>query len=108
MSFRTSTYGYSNNYMKDLQISYGNYSKLLEQADGSKLHRASDDSVGYGKYLRYQNTITSNIQYQSNTTTALLPEPWIKAPCQYPSCRWHYWLNCLLLLPSWKTAPKNL
>lgn len=75
MSFRTSTYGYSNNYMKDLQISYGNYSKLLEQADGSKLHRASDDSVGYGKYLRYQNTITSNIQYQSNTTTALA---WMK------------------------------
>lgn len=75
MSFRTSTYGYSNNYMKDLQVSYGNYSKLLEQADGSKLHRASDDSVGYGKYLRYQNTITSNIQYQSNTTTALA---WMK------------------------------
>lgn len=75
MSFRTSTYGYSTNYLKDLQVSYGHYSNLLEQADGSKLHRASDDSVGYGKYLRYQNTLTSNVQYQSNTTTALA---WMK------------------------------
>ena len=60
----------SNNYLKQLNGTYEQYSKLMEQADGSKLHRASDNAVGYSKYLRYQNNKISNEQYQSNVGTA--------------------------------------
>ena len=60
----------SNNYLKQLNGTYEQYSKLMEQADGSKLHRASDNAVGYSKYLRYQNNQISNEQYQSNVGTA--------------------------------------
>ena len=60
----------SNNYLKQLNGTYEQYSKLMEQADGSKLHRASDNAVGYSKYLRYQNNQISNEQYQSNVSTA--------------------------------------
>lgn len=60
----------SNNYLKQLNGTYEQYSKLMEQADGSKLHRASDNAVGYSKYLRYQNNLISNEQYQSNVSTA--------------------------------------
>lgn len=60
----------SNNYLKQLNGTYEQYAKLMEQADGSKLHRASDNAVGYSKYLRYQNNQISNEQYQSNVSTA--------------------------------------
>ena len=65
----------SNNYLKQLNGTYEQYSKLMEQADGSKLHRASDNAVGYSKYLRYQNNQISNEQYQSNVSTA---SSWMK------------------------------
>lgn len=60
----------SNNYLKQLNGTYEQYAKLMEQSDGSKLHRASDNAVGYSKYLRYQNNRISNEQYQSNVGTA--------------------------------------
>ena len=65
----------SNNYLKQLNGTYEQFSKLMEQADGSKLHRASDNAVGYSKYLRYQNNQISNEQYQSNVSTA---SSWMK------------------------------
>ena len=65
----------SNNYLKQLNGTYEQYSKLMEQADGSTLHRASDNAVGYSKYLRYQNNQISNEQYQSNVSTA---SSWMK------------------------------
>lgn len=65
----------SNNYLKQLNSTYENYSKLFEQSDGSKLHRASDDAVGYSKYLRFQNNKTYNEQYQANVSTAV---SWMK------------------------------
>lgn len=65
----------SNNYLKQLNGTYEQYSKLMEQADGSKLHRASDNAVGYSQYLRYQNNQISNEQYQSNVSTA---SSWMK------------------------------
>lgn len=34
----------------------------LEQGDGSKLHRPSDDSVAYAKYLRYDISSNENTQ----------------------------------------------
>ena len=65
----------TNNYLKQLNTSYENQTKLMEQSDGSKLHRASDDAVGYSKYLRYQNSLTENTQYQSNVSNAV---SWMK------------------------------
>lgn len=64
-----------NGYLKQLNTSYENQTKLMEQSDGSKLHRPSDDAVGYSKYLRYQNSLTENTQYQSNVSNAI---SWMK------------------------------
>ena len=65
----------SGNYLKQLNGTYQQYAKLMEQADGSKLHRASDDASGYSKYLRYQNNKIANEQYQNNVSTA---SSWMK------------------------------
>ena len=65
----------SNNYLKQLNGSYERYTKLFEQSDGKKLHRASDDAVGYSKYLRYQNSLTNVEQFQEDITTAV---SWMK------------------------------
>ena len=53
-------------YLKRLNDSYEEQTKLMEQADGNSLHRPSDDSVRYSKYLRFENTNTENIQYTAN------------------------------------------
>lgn len=63
-------------YLKQLQRSYDDYNKLLKQGDGNKLHKSSDDSVAYSKYLRYQNSSAGNTQYQKDVKTAL---SWMKA-----------------------------
>ena len=65
----------SSNYLKQLNGTYQQYAKLMEQSDGSKLHRASDDAAGYSKYLRYQNNKIANEQYQTNVSTA---SSWMK------------------------------
>lgn len=65
----------SNNYLKQLNGSYEKYTKLFEQSDGKKLHRASDDAVGYSKYLRYKNSLTNVEQFQEDITTAV---SWMK------------------------------
>ena len=65
----------SANYLRQLNKTYEQYTKLMEQSDGSKMHRASDDVVGYSKYLRYQNNKISNEQYQDNVSTA---STWMK------------------------------
>ena len=65
----------TNNYLKQLNGSYERYTKLFEQSDGKKLHRASDDAVGYSKYLRYKNSLTNVEQFQEDITTAV---SWMK------------------------------
>ena len=72
---RVSSTMMTNNYLKQLNGTYNQYTKLMEQSDGDKLHRASDDSVGYSKLLRYENSQAGNLQYQSNVSTAL---SWMK------------------------------
>ncbi|MBO6291531.1 MAG: flagellar hook-associated protein FlgL [Selenomonas sp.] len=62
-------------YQKQLNDSYEDQTKLMEQSDGSRLHRPSDDSVNYSKFLRYQNTDTENDQFQSNVKTGI---SWMK------------------------------
>lgn len=63
------------NYLTQLNNSYENQTKLMEQSDGSSLHRASDNSIGYSKYLHYQNSLAENGQYQSNVSSAV---SWMK------------------------------
>ena len=62
-------------YLKQLNRTYENQTKLMEQSDGSKLHRPSDDPVGYSKYLRYNVAYGENDQYQMNIKTAI---SWMK------------------------------
>ena len=63
------------NYMNQLNKSYEKQTKLMEQSDGSSLHRPSDNAVNYSKYLRYNTSLEENSQYQSNVSTAV---SWMK------------------------------
>ena len=56
----------TNRYLKQLNRTYEAQTKLMEQSDGDKLHRASDDAIGYSKYLRYGDSFAENNQYQTN------------------------------------------
>ena len=68
-------------YQRDLNAINYEKSKLMEQSDGSKLHRPSDDSVGYSRFLRYdvaegendryQNSVKAGISWMNTTQTAL-------------------------------------
>ncbi len=62
-------------YTAQLETSYEKQAKLMEQSDGSNLHRPSDDSIRYSKLIRYQNRNTENLQYQDNVTSAV---SWMK------------------------------
>ena len=62
-------------YLNQLNRTYENQTKLMEQSDGAKLHRPSDDPIGYSKYLRYSISYGENNQYQSNVKTAI---SWMK------------------------------
>lgn len=62
-------------YMTQLNRSYDSQSKLLEQGDGAKLHRPSDNAIGYSKYLRFSSSYGENDQYQYNIKTAV---SWMK------------------------------
>ncbi len=63
------------NYLTQTNNVYEQQTKLMEQSDGSKLHRPSDDAIGYSKYLRYSDSKEENYQYQENVKTGL---SWMK------------------------------
>ncbi len=63
------------NYLTQTNNVYEQQTKLMEQSDGSKLHRPSDDAIGYSKYLRYSDSKAENNQYQENVKTGL---SWMK------------------------------
>ena len=68
-------------YQKDLNELDYTKSKLMEQGDGKKLHRPSDNSVDYSRYLRYnvsegennryQDSVKAGISWMNTTQTAL-------------------------------------
>lgn len=62
-------------YLNQLNRTYENQTKLMEQSDGAKLHRPSDDPIGYSKYLRYSTSYGENNQYQTNVNAAI---SWMK------------------------------
>ena len=76
MAIRVSSNQMIYNYKKQLNDANARQDKLLEQGDGSKLHRPSDDSVAYTKYLRYDTSSQENTQYQENVNTGI---SWMKA-----------------------------
>ncbi len=53
-------------YQRDLNALDYTKTRLMEQGDGSKLHRPSDDSVGYSRYLRYSVSEGENDRYQDS------------------------------------------
>ena len=63
------------NYLTQTNNVYEQQTKLMEQSDGSKLHRPSDDAIGYSKYLRYSDSKAENTQYQENVKTG---SSWMK------------------------------
>ena len=61
--------------MTQLNRSYANQTKLMEQSDGAKIHRPSDAPIDYSKYLRFSTSYGENDQYQYNIKTAV---SWMK------------------------------
>ncbi len=76
MAIRVSSNQMVYNYKKQLNDANSRNDKLLEQGDGNKLHRPSDDSVAYTKYLRFDTSSAENTQYQENVDTGV---SWMKA-----------------------------
>lgn len=69
-TFRMSSIQFMANYQSSLNKTYQKQSKLLEQGDGSSIHRGSDNPVAYSKLLRYKVTASENEQYTTNVHTA--------------------------------------
>ena len=70
MSFRMSSVQFMTNYQSSLNKTYQKQAKLLEQGDGSSIHRGSDDPVSYSKLLRYKVSAVENDQYTKNVQNA--------------------------------------
>ena len=75
MSIRVSSNQMVYGYQKQLNDANTRQTSLLEQGDGSKLHRPSDNPVDYAKFIRYDTSLNENEQYQNNVSTAL---SWMK------------------------------
>ena len=70
MGVRIGSMHFMYNYQQSLNHAYQQQGKLFEQADGSSLHRASDNPMNYAKLLRYNVSETENDQYLENIKTA--------------------------------------
>lgn len=70
MGTRIGSLHFVNNYQRSLNRNYQQQAKLMEQGDGSSLHRASDNPQNYSKYLRYNVSESENTQYIENIKTA--------------------------------------
>ena len=70
MGVRIGSMHFMYNYQQSLNNAYQQQGKLFEQADGSSLHRASDNPMNYAKLLRYNVSETENTQYLENIKTA--------------------------------------
>lgn len=75
MTIRVSSTQMVYRYQTQLNKANDNVNNLMEQGDGSKLHRPSDDSVDYTKYMRYTVSGNENTQYQENVSNAI---SWMK------------------------------
>ena len=71
MTIRMSSLQYMYNYKVGLNRAYEKQTRLFEQADGSKIHRGSDDPIAYSKLLRYNVSQAENEQYQRDVNNAV-------------------------------------
>ena len=71
MTIRMSSLQYMYNYKVGLNRAYKKQTELFEQADGSSIHRGSDDPIAYSKLLRYNVSQAENEQYQKNVNNAV-------------------------------------
>ena len=76
MSIRVSSNQMVYGYQKQLNDANTRQTTLLEQGDGSKLHRPSDNPVDYSKFIRFDTSLNENEQYTDNVNSALA---WMKA-----------------------------
>ena len=70
MGVRIGSSHFMYNYQVALNNAYQQQEKLFEQADGSSLHRGSDNPINYAKFLRYNVSENENTQYRDNIQTA--------------------------------------
>ncbi len=75
MAVRMSSVHFLYNYKNALNRTYTKQQRLFEQADGSKIHRGSDDPVAYSNLMRYQFTQNENASYTANVNSA---NSWMK------------------------------
>ena len=75
MGVRIGSMHFMYNYQQSLNNAYQQQTKLFEQADGSSIHRASDNPMNYSKLLRYNVSENENDQYLENIKTA---SSWMK------------------------------
>lgn len=75
MGIRIGSSHFMYNYQVSLNNAYQQQAKLFEQADGSSLHRASDNPINYSKFMRYNVSDSENQQYLDNLSTA---SSWMK------------------------------
>ena len=73
---RVSSLMMTGSYLQQLNNAYAKQAKLMEQTDGSSLHRPSDDPVNYTKNMIYNTSLSENDQYQANVDTAV---SWMKS-----------------------------
>ena len=76
MSIRVSSNQMVYGYQKQLNDANTRQTGLLEQGDGSRLHRPSDNPVDYSKFIRYDTSLNENEQYTKNVNTGLA---WMKS-----------------------------
>lgn len=75
MSIRVSSNQMIYSYKKSLNEANERQDKYMEQGDGNKLHRPSDSSVDYTKWMRYETADTENSSYTDNVKTGI---SWMK------------------------------
>lgn len=75
MSIRVSSNQMVYGYQKQLNDANTRQTSLMEQGDGSKLHRPSDSPVDYSKFIRYDTSLNENEQYTNDVNNAL---SWMK------------------------------
>ena len=71
MSVRMSSIHFLYNYKNALNRTYSKQQNLFEQADGSRIHRGSDDPVAYSNLMRCEFTQNENTQYATNVDNAI-------------------------------------
>ena len=70
MGIRMGSAQFMYNYQHALNNAYQNQAKLYEQADGSSIHRPSDNPMNYSKLLRHKVNDHENEQYRANVKAA--------------------------------------